>query len=495
MAILIAAHSVPVGAACDEMPGARPPGRDGLAVAMAVEPDQPLKVRGAMTVIDVKRRLLLTASHVVPGDSASFRFPSLDGMHLRTGHVLFRIPEADGIAEADGTAWAAPRDIALVVADAPLPSAIRAAPLRSRADGGVTVGFYGFPQGYLSPTLGAAQAAIPQVDLSDGFPPITPEKARCTRALVADTTGGDSGAAILDPNGYVVGVTFNGVLNGRRNFFVRSDCFFEEVVAHSPAGEDGGLYQMLLSSDVDAISANLAADGTATGIGNIDLYRAALRFAKDIAAGTVSDRRRAMTVLNCPIFNYMHERGLPTDTLTDVLLGSPAAIAAADRLVAETRMTPVPDAVGAARLETATRLYEGVIGDRLAGVATPAEVRRTFDGADAVVLKSYADAQIRLASTGDRVDKRLEAADRAAAVAAVATSSPALRGSALITVADVANRRSDTQRAVRALATARQNGARAGWLATSERYLRTILGLPRRANIPPLTANDLTAAR
>ena len=425
---------------------------------------------GSATIIDKRRRLLVTASHVVPGGTAFFRFPGFDSEMLK-GTVLLRIPEANGDDEENGKAWGQPRDIVVIQADSALPAIAQSLDLRVLVHTTEKLSFYGFPTGTKTPMYGSGTAGEPS--LPDQI--LADDAVRCTRVLREITQPGDSGAAIVSQSAYVVGVASQNLHRDLRNLFIPSSCFFNELIARVGESGSDGVYQSFTTKSKKAIAAELAADPEKSGISNIDLYIAAARLLRDKVA---TDK------LLCPIMPMAMYRGVPLEALALMAADTDQKVAIADTITAVAAANK--DQLFASDMRRflgfSMTLYAQILQPRFdIGFVTIENARMQYSWRDAVILKSAADASLLLAKYSERPEPYNQFAAWASAVSATATPAKDLRAAAYASLGQAQMAQRQFEAALSAYNSAIAAGFSPEWVVSSQ--------LRAKANIDPTSAS------
>ena len=415
---------------------------------------------GSATIIDKRRRLLVTASHVVEGDTAWFRFPGFDS-EVFSGVVLLRIPEADGADEENGKSWGRARDIAVIQASTDLPEIAQALDLRILTTTNEKLTFYGFPGGTKTALSGTGDAAVPQIPGSM----MSDEAVACTRAIRETTLGGDSGSAIISESAFVVGVAAQSWQRDKLNMFVPTGCFFDQIISKIGASDADMAIRTFMTKSPAAIAGILSADPEKSGISNLDIYIAARQL---LEAGEGTDK------LRCPIMPMATARGIPLEGLVMSARLPAQKIAIADTLVGSVaRSIKVLQAREARiRLQLALTLYRFELGSKLTKAYTSlVEVQDQLTPADAVILKSAADASLMLAQFLDDRAALLSLAQRSAALAVAAAKGASLRGAALASLGQ-ASTGFDEDLAMQAFHSAQAEGFSPRWVGSLRADLR-----------------------
>lgn len=422
---------------------------------------------GSGILIDRANRLVLTAYHVImPEDHApvtKLRFDGSQDKGDKTFTVVWSTPQAGPDGERTGSSWAEARDLALLQVSEPLPADLVAADLGADANEDDQVFVSGFPDGGSAKMLhGTVNTPVTELTREN-----EEELARCTRTLDQVTAGGMSGSAVLTGKGRLIGVTIGNRGSTSAAVFVRSACFFDQVIEHAPVDVDWLVNRM--GTDTQAALGKLLARSPNQAsidqpITNIMLYRAGEKLVGQIAV-TPPGRSRLKDNFYCIVERVADARNLPTASWSMAVERGSGNRETADLMLQQVLSSTTPNP-GKAALAMSL-LMNSLPVDIASRQFTAEQTAATFSATDVVTLKSIADLAFKL-SGGDEGSPYLPLARKAATLTILADKSRMATGGGYAVLGDVFLALGQYARAVAAFGAAELNNFTTSWVSSKK---------------------------
>jgi len=416
---------------------------------------------GAATVIHLNPMLLVTASHVVPKDTAKISFPNLGDNRLYSITVIARSGRRLSVAgKSAATSSSQILDFAVLgVDDPPLPGvdALEVWFDQVNEDASHHLAAYGRD---LSEPLWGGGSLV--------------RKDECAWRLRETAFNGDSGGAVVSENGLLVGIVLDGREGGQFDdgamgqvTILPLGCVRQEILSafDQKAPVSGG---NVLDVEKQSLQRALQPPPSSGWIDNLS-YARALR---DLVADRdLLHKIKARNAIGCPLFRSTIERELGYDTAEQLISSTAESTKEAADI-----FNDIGDQYKTANAELAQRLYASAVSSYEAYIRTSLGIPSTaglppltsapLDVAQATVGRAVALSNLADVSVNSGIDSAMTriAAISAAAYAARAAPNEPIRGFAYALIGNSAFQARQYQTAIQAYSSAVNNGYNTRWI-------------------------------
>lgn len=430
---------------------------------------------GSAALVDAKRRLFITASHVASDkDEIFFRLSALDET-VRTGKILARKPALSGQDEESGTGWDQARDVLLFESNEDLPPAARSFELASLDWEYEDVSYFGFPGSSPRPVPGKAQLTSPSM------PPgvvLQTSQYSCTGGFRGEVIGGDSGSALV-ANGYVVGIVTVSTQSGKLGRYIRAECISDWIrqslqFKADPRQFDG----IFLNNNVQEIKNLLSSRDSRNIISNVDMMSLMSYGTK--TAKSLDNEKTHLLLKNliCPIIPTLSARRIKLEYSLLNEIPKQLVINFSQSLIKEAQKTRV----SGEKEQTLVQIFAQAALDATLGSSERKFLNSAIKADDAgnlsglvksddtaALWKVIADASLLLAQTSHKSNETLRYADvsrKSSAIAALSSDRSDVIAESLASFAQAARAGDDLSTAYKAIIAAKRLGLTAPWSST-----------------------------